>query len=122
MELTPQLNLIEHGSPELFVTRVAPMNVSNSSAAVNLAKCPKQFLSSLAQNASRLLIAPHSDERIEQVVVTAPAIDQTPTLQPSELAYDRSTGHAHIGSNLGDRKRLAVDVTHRNAQGDKKSF
>ena len=119
MELTPQLNLIEHGSPELFVTRVAPMNVSNSSAAVNLAKCPKQFLSSLAQNASRLLIAPHSDERIErllvQVVVTAPAIDQTPTLQPSELAYDRSTGHAHIGSNLGDRKRLAVDVTKRHA-------
>src|SRR6516165_11234863 len=82
-----------------------------------------QFLGSLAQNTSHLLVASHTDKRIKrllvQVIVTASSIDQTPTLQPGEPAYDRSAGHAHIGSNLGDRKRLTVDVTNRHAQADK---
>src|SRR6516164_997334 len=82
-----------------------------------------QFLGSFAQNAPHLLIASHTHKRIErlfvQVIVTAPTIDETPTLQPSEPAYDRSAGHAHIGSNLGDRKRLTVDVTNRHAEADK---
>jgi hypothetical protein len=32
-------------------------------------------------------------------------INQTPTLQPVEPAYDCGARNAHIGSNLGDRKR-----------------
>ena len=73
-----------------------------------------QFLSRLAQNASDLSVASHTDKRIERflvyVVATALAIDQTSTLQLIEPAYDRGAGHAHIGSDLGDRERLAVDV------------
>ena len=78
-----------------------------------------QFLSRLAQNASDLLVASHTDKGIERflvyVVATALAIDQTPTLQLIEPAYDRGAGHAHIGSDLGDRERLAVDVAKRHA-------
>ncbi len=78
-----------------------------------------QFLCRLAQHVSDLFVASHADKRIERllvdVIVTAPAFDQTPTLQPIEPAYDRSTGHAHIGSYLGDRKRLAVDLAKRHA-------
>src|SRR5438067_12915731 len=78
-----------------------------------------QFFRSLAQNASRLLIASYADKGIKRlfvrVIMTAPAIDQTPALQPLEPAYDRSTGHAHVGSDLGNRKRLAVDVAKRHA-------
>ena len=66
-----------------------------------------------------MLVAAHADKRIERllvhIVATAVAIDQNPTLQLIEPAYDRSTGHAHIGGNLGDRKRLAVDVAKRHA-------
>ena len=73
-----------------------------------------QFLSSPAQSVSHLLIASQADEGVErlfaQVIVAALAIDQTPTVQPSEPAYDGSTRHAHIGSNLGDRKWSAVDI------------
>ena len=49
-------------------------------------------------------------------------IDQTPTMQLIEPAYDRSTGHAHIGSNLGDRERLAIDIAKRDAQSYVESF
>ena len=49
-----------------------------------------QFLRSLAQNASHLFIASHADEGIERllvrVIVTASAIDQTPSLQLIEPA------------------------------------
>src|SRR5262249_35072905 len=78
-----------------------------------------QFLSSLAHNAPHLLVASHADKRVErllvQVIVTTPAVDQTPALQLGEPAYHRSTGHAHVGSNLGDRERLPVHVTNRHA-------
>jgi hypothetical protein len=49
------------------------------------------------------------------VVATALAIDQTPTSQLIEPAYDRGARYAHIDSNLGDRKRLTVDVAKRHA-------
>ena len=56
-----------------------------------------QFMFSLAQNAPHLLIASHAYEGIERllvrVIVTAPAIDQTPSLQLIEPAYDCSTWH-----------------------------
>ena len=78
-----------------------------------------QFLCRLAQDASDLLAALHADERIERllvhVVATTLAIDQTPALQPIEPAYDRGAGYAHVGGNLGDRKRLAIDVAKRHA-------
>src|SRR5262249_14904385 len=81
---------------------------------------------SLAQNPSHPLIALHAYQRIElvlaQVIATAPAVNQAPTLQLFEPAYDRSTGHVHIGSNLGDRKRLAVHVTNRHACSNEESF
>ena len=59
---------------------------------LSLNRCPLsdsvqngQFLSRLAQNASDLLVASHTDKAIEHflvyVVATALAIDQTPTLQ-----------------------------------------
>src|SRR6516165_8168025 len=78
-----------------------------------------QFLCRLAQDASDLFVASHTDKRIERllanVVTTIPAIDQTPTLRPIEPADDCSAGHAHIGSNLGYRKRLTVNVAKRDA-------
>ena len=78
-----------------------------------------QFLRRLLQDASDLLVASHADKGIERllvyVVLTTLAIDQTPTLQLIEPAYDGGAGYAHIGSNLSDRKRLAVDVTKRDA-------
>ena len=59
-----------------------------------------QFLCRLAQKASDLSVASHTDKGIERflvyVVATALAIDQTPTLQLIEPAYDRGAGHAHI--------------------------
>ena len=65
--------------------------------------------------------APAADERIErplvQVIVAPPAIDETPTLQHLKPTYDRSAGHAHVGSNLSDRKRLALDVANGHACG-----
>ena len=78
-----------------------------------------QFLTGPAQNVSNLLVAPHANERIERllvdVIVTTLAIDQPPTLQPVEPAYDGSAGHAHIGSDLGHRERLAFNITKRHA-------
>jgi hypothetical protein len=42
----------------------------------------------------------------------------------SETTYGliNSTGHAHIGSNLGDRKRFTVHVTNRHACSNEESF
>ena len=85
----------------------------NCRAAVTPAKCPKRSIRCpLAQDASDLLVASHADKGIERllenVVTTTLAIDQTPTLQPIELADDCSAGHAHIGGNLGDRPEPAV--------------
>src|SRR6516165_712877 len=78
-----------------------------------------QFLSGLAQNAPYLLVASRANKRIERlfayVIVTTLAIDQTPTLQPVEPAYDGSAGHAHIGSKLGDREGLAFNIAKRHA-------
>src|SRR5262245_49895094 len=78
-----------------------------------------QFLCRLAQDASDLFVASHTDKRIERllanVVTTTLAIDQTPTLQPIEPADDCSTRHAHIRSDLGHRKRLTVNVAKRDA-------
>jgi hypothetical protein len=59
-------------------------------AAVNQEKCPKR--------------------------TTALAVDHAPTLKLVKPAYDRSTGHSHIGSNPGDRERLtsmSPIATHR---------
>src|SRR6516225_5837966 len=85
-----------------------------------------QFLCRLAQNASDLFVASHTDKRIERlranVVTTTLSVDQTPTLQPIEPADDCSAGHAHIGSNLGYRERLTVNVAKRHAQGDEESL
>ena len=68
--------------------------------------------SRLAQNASDLLVASHAEKQIERllvhVVAAALAIDQTPTSQLIEPACDRGAGHAHIGSNLGDRIKAAT--------------
>ena len=62
-----------------------------------------QFLCRLAQKASDLSVASHTDKGIERflvyVVATALAIDQTPTLQLIEPANDRGAGQAHIGSH-----------------------
>ena len=59
-----------------------------------------QFLCRLAQKASDLSVASHTDKGIERflvyVVATALAIDQTPTLQLIEPANDRGAGQAHI--------------------------
>jgi hypothetical protein len=78
-----------------------------------------QFLCRLAQDAPDLLVASHANKRIERllvyVVLTTLAIDQTPTLQLIEPAYDGGAGYAHIASNLSDRKRLAVNITKRDA-------
>src|SRR3974377_845229 len=78
-----------------------------------------QFLGGLSQNLPNLLVAPHANKRIERllvyVIVPTPALDQTPTLQPVEPAYDGSAGHAHIGSNLGHRERLAFNIAKRHA-------
>jgi hypothetical protein len=78
-----------------------------------------QFLSGFAQNVSHLLVASHANKGIERilmyVIVATLAIDQTPTLQPLEPAYDGSAGHAHIGSNLGDRERLVFNIAKRYA-------
>jgi hypothetical protein len=49
------------------------------------------------------------------IVASALAIDQTPTLQSVEPAYNCGTRNAHIRGNLGNRKWLTVDVTNRNA-------
>src|SRR4249920_3740187 len=85
-----------------------------------------QFLSSLAQNASHLLVASHADKRVERllvrIIITSLASDQAPTLQPVEPPHDRSTGHAHIGSNLCDRKRLPLDIAKRHTKTDEESF
>jgi hypothetical protein len=76
-----------------------------------------QFLISLAQKASHLLVTSHADKRIERlfvhVIATVPAIDQTPLLQLIKPTYDRSTRHAHKASNFGDGKRLTLYFTHR---------
>ena len=62
-----------------------------------------QFLCRLAQKASDLSVASHTDKGIERflvyVVATALAIDQTPTLQLIEPACDRGAGQAHLGSH-----------------------
>jgi hypothetical protein len=46
-----------------------------------------QLLRRLVQDASDLFVASHADKRIERLlvdaIVTAPAFDQTPTLQPT---------------------------------------
>src|SRR5215471_11850428 len=85
-----------------------------------------QFLCRLAQDASDLFIASNADQRIKRlladVIVTASAFDQPPSLQPIKPAHDRSPGHAHVGSNFCDRKRLAVEVAKRDAQADEESL
>src|SRR6516165_1368791 len=85
-----------------------------------------QFLDRLAQDASDLFVASNTDQRIEclltDVIVTAPALDQPPTLQPIESAYDCSTGHAHVGRNFCDRERLGVEFAKRHAQADEESL
>ena len=56
------------------------------------------------------------------MIATAAAFDQTPTLQHLKPTYDRSAGHAHVGGNLSDRKRLALEVANSHASGDEESF
>src|SRR6516162_8593277 len=68
--------------------------------AVNPAKCPKQSIP-----VSPLLRMQRIERLLVYVVATILAVDQPPTLQLLEPAYDRGAGYAHIISYLGDRKR-----------------
>src|SRR6516165_7697309 len=58
----------------------------------------------------------------ELSLLTAPAVNQAPTLQLIKPTYDRSTRHVHIGSNLGNRKRLTVQITNRHAYSNEERF
>src|SRR5262249_29219619 len=73
-----------------------------------------------------LLVGPHADQRIERalvrVIVTSLARDQPPAFQPVEPAYGGRTGHAQIGGDLGDRKRLSIHIAQRHAQGDEELY
>jgi hypothetical protein len=78
-----------------------------------------QFLRCVAQSASNLLVALHTNKRIERLlaylIVMTLAINQTPTLQPVEPAYDGGAGYPHKGGNLGHRERLAFNIAKRHA-------
>src|SRR5262249_47956512 len=57
-----------------------------------------------------------------RVIVTSLARDQPPAFQPVEPAYGGRTGHAQIGGDLGDRKRLSIHIAERHAKGDEERF
>src|SRR3954453_20432512 len=85
-----------------------------------------QFIRSFAEDPPYLVVAAQPHQRIERCfvheVVTAPSIDQAPTLQPLDPTHDDSARHAHVASYLCNGKRAAIELTKRDAESDEKCF
>src|SRR5690349_19902042 len=49
-------------------------------------------------------------------------MNETPTLQPNSPAYDRGSGHVHVGRDLGDREWPFLQLSESYAQADEEGL